>query len=82
MEQLGVQAAHRNSGSSGRNRDPERSQNRAAIPLLDVLPAEMQPQFMAAVAVDQIAPGTGERSGLDCRISERHWNSSETPRIA
>ncbi|CKO79712.1 Uncharacterised protein [Mycobacterium tuberculosis] len=59
-KQLGIQAAHRDGGRSGGDGDPERPQHRAAVPLLDVLPAQVQPQLVAAEPVDQIASDAGQ----------------------
>jgi hypothetical protein len=75
VEQLGVQAAHRDGGGPGGDGDPERPEHRAAVTLLDVLPAEVQPQLAATVTVDQIAPGPGHRLGLCRNINDRHQAS-------
>ena len=57
VKQLGVQPAHRDCGGAGGDGDPERAQHRTPVLLLDVLPAQVQPQLATAKAVDQ--PSTG-----------------------
>ena len=73
MEELGVQPAHRDRGGTGGNGDPERTQHAAAVALLDVLPAQVQPQFPTAEPVDQIFARPVERLGLRGGIGECHW---------
>ena len=64
LEQLGVQQPHRHRGGARRDGDPERPQHRAPVALLDVLPAQVEPQLALA------EPSTRSRQArckvLDC----------------
>ncbi len=72
LEQLRVQQAHRHCGGAGGDGDPERAEHAAPVALLDVLPAQVQPQFALAEAFGEIAYGPGHGLGLGCRVGERH----------
>ena len=71
MKELAVQGAHRHRGGARRDGDPERPQHTAAVALLDVLPAQVQPQFASAVTVDQVTPRPGEGLRLRGGVGER-----------
>ena len=72
LEQLGVQPAHRHRRGTGGDRDPEGSQHGSPITLLDVLPAEVQPQFAPAEACNEVTPRPAESSRLRGGIHDRH----------
>jgi hypothetical protein len=72
FEQLRVEQAHRHRCGSGGDGDPERAEHRPAVLLLDVLPAQEQPQFALAESVDQVTPGSAEGPGLAGRLDDGH----------
>ena len=72
LEQLRIQQPHGYGCCAGCDRDPERAEDGAAVALLDVLPAQMQPQLALAEAGDEVAPRTAHRARLRGRVGERH----------
>ena len=71
-EQLRIQQSHGDRGGAGGDRDPERPQYRSAVLLLDVLPAQVQPQLAPVEALGEIAPGAAHGLGLAGRVDEGH----------
>ena len=71
-EQLRVQQSHGDGGGAGGDGDPERAQHRSAVLLLDVLPAQVQPQLAAGEALREITPGAAHGLRLTGRIDEGH----------
>ena len=72
LEQLGVQQPHGDRRRSRRDGDPERSQHRAPVALLDVLPAQVQPQLALCDAGYEIPPRSAHGPRLRGRVGKGH----------